>query len=69
MQMQTQLPVTDQTTLPIAPIDPALIVTHGESPTAIILAVALLISILLGSVTGLVRIIVIVMLRQSKPSR
>lgn len=65
----TQLSITDQTTPPIAPVDPTPIITHGDSPTAIILAVAILISILLKSVTGLIRVIGIVMLHQSKSSR
>ena len=42
----------------IAPIDPQPIVEHGESPTAIILAIAILISMLFSGITGLVRIIV-----------
>lgn len=53
----------------IAPIDPKLIVEHGESPTAIILAIAILIAILLGSLTGLVRVVVILIVRQTKPKR
>ncbi len=64
---QTQPTITNQTIPPIAPIDPTPIVENGESPTAIILAIAILIAILFGSVTGLVQVIVIV--RQAKPSR
>lgn len=59
---------TQQTVPSIAPIDPQLI-AQSESPTAIILALAILISILIGSITGLVRVIIIVILHQSKPSR
>jgi len=64
---QAQPTTTNQTIPPIAPIDPTTIVENGESPTAIILAIAILIAILFGSVTGLVQVIVIV--RQAKPSR
>ncbi len=64
---QTQPTTTNQTIPPISPIDPTPIVENGESPTAIILAIAILIAILLGAVTGLVRVIVIE--RQTKPSR
>jgi len=69
--MTTQQPSmpTSQTVSPIPSIDPKPIVEHGESPTAIILAIAILISTLVGSITGLVRVIVVVILRQTKPSR
>jgi hypothetical protein len=66
---QDQPTTTNQTIPPIAPIDPTTIVENGESPTAIILAIAILIAILLGSMTGLVRVIVVVILRQTKSSR
>jgi hypothetical protein len=49
---QTQPTITNQTIPPIAPIDPTTIVENGESPTAIILAIAILIAILFGSVTA-----------------
>jgi hypothetical protein len=42
---------------PIVPIDSKAIVEHGESPTAIILAISILLSITIGSVTGLVQVI------------
>ncbi|HEY9797172.1 MAG TPA: hypothetical protein V6D30_16135 [Leptolyngbyaceae cyanobacterium] len=64
---QAQPTTTNQTLPPIAPIDPTTIVENGESPTAIILAIAILIAILLGSVTGLVQVIVTG--RQTKRSR
>jgi hypothetical protein len=64
---QTQPTTTNKTIPPIAPIDPTPIVENGESPTAIILAIAILIAILLGSVTGLVQVIVTG--RQTKRSR
>jgi hypothetical protein len=67
MSSQSQLTTTNQTIPPIAPIDPKTIVENGESPTAIILAIAILIAILLGSVTGLVQVIVTG--RQTKRSR
>jgi hypothetical protein len=64
---QNQPTTTSQPISPIAPIDPQLIVEHGESTTAIILAIAILISILLGSLTGIVRVVVVLILRQTKP--
>ena len=64
---QAQPTTTNQTIPPIAPIDPTTIVENGESPTAIILAIAILIAILFGSVTGLVQVILVG--RQTKPSR
>lgn len=68
--MSQQQPIFTQQSVPaVAPIDPKPIVEQGESPTAIILAIAILISTLVGSITGLVRVIVIVILRQTKPSR
>jgi hypothetical protein len=66
---QNQLTTANQSIPPIAPIDPTLILENGESPTAIILAIAILISILVGSITGLVRVVMLVILRQSKASR
>ncbi len=66
---QTQPTTTNQTIPPIVPIDPTPIVENGESPTAIILAIAILLAILLGSMTGLVRVIVVAILRQTKSSR
>lgn len=50
--------VTTQPVSPIIPIDPKPIVEHGESPTAIILAIAILLAILFQSMTGLIQIIV-----------
>ncbi|WP_026736043.1 hypothetical protein [Fischerella sp. PCC 9605] len=66
---QQQPTPTHQTVPPIVPIDPMPIVEHGESPTAIILAIAILITALVGSVTNLVRVLVWVMLQRSTPSR
>lgn len=63
-----QTPSTQQTVPSIAPIDPQPI-AQSESPTAIILAIAILISIVIGSITGLVQVIMFGMLHQSKPSR
>lgn len=65
---QNQLTTTSQTIQSIAPIDSKPIIEHGESPTAIILAIAILISILISSMTGLVRVIMIVIIRQTKHS-
>ncbi len=53
---QQQLASTQQTVPPIAPIDPKTI-AQSESPTAIILAVAILLSISIGSITQLVQVI------------
>jgi hypothetical protein len=39
------------------PIDPQIIVKHGDSPTAIILAVAILLAILFQSMTRLIAVI------------
>ncbi|MBW4541589.1 MAG: hypothetical protein KME43_20950 [Myxacorys chilensis ATA2-1-KO14] len=66
---QNQLTTANQSIPPISPIDPTLIIEHGESPTAIILSIAILISILVGSITGLVRVVMLMILRQSKPFR
>ncbi|TYQ31490.1 hypothetical protein [Pseudanabaena sp. UWO310] len=55
---------TNQTTASITPIDTATITKHGESPTSILLAIAILISMLLSSLTGLVRVILM-----SKPPK
>jgi len=58
-QMNQQQPVsTQQTVLPIAPIDPTSII-QSDSPTAVILAIAILISMLISGITGLVRVIVV----------
>ena len=46
------------TTAQIAPTDLKPIVEHGESPASIILAISILISILVSSITGLVQVIV-----------
>lgn len=65
MSFHLQASGTSQT-LPIAPIDPLLIVEHGNSPTAIILAVAMLIVMLVGSMTSLMRVLLLVAIHQSK---
>ena len=46
-----------QPTQPINPIDPQTIIKHGDSPTAIILAIAILLAILFQSMTGLLVVI------------
>jgi len=66
---QNQLTTTSRMIPPIAPIDSKPIIEHGESPTAIILAIAILISMVVGSITELVRVIVIAILRQAKLPR
>jgi hypothetical protein len=70
--LQTQANQTIQTATSISsitPIDPQPIIEHGESPTAIILAIAILIVLVMGSITGLVRVLAIVMLHQSQSER
>ncbi|HEY9832062.1 MAG TPA: hypothetical protein V6D26_15865 [Stenomitos sp.] len=69
MSFQSQLTATHQTIPPIAPIDTTPIVEHGESPTAIILAVAILIGILLGSLTGVIRAVVPLIVQHTKSSQ
>jgi hypothetical protein len=55
--MQLKHPTSTQPTLPlIAPIDPTSII-QSTSPTAVILAIAILIFITLGSITGLIQVI------------
>ncbi len=54
---QQQPTLTHQATSQIASIDPTPII-QSESPTAVILAIAILISILTSGITGLVRVIV-----------
>lgn len=51
--------ITNQNTVPMPPIDTQQIVEHGESPTAIILAIAILSSTLISGITGLVRVILV----------
>jgi hypothetical protein len=55
--MNQQTIVENQSVAQMSPIDPKQIVEHGESPTSIILAIAILISMLIGGITGLVRVI------------
>lgn len=47
------------TTAQIAPTDLKQIVEHGESPTSVILAIAILILILITGITRLVQVIVV----------
>jgi hypothetical protein len=51
-----------QPTQPINPIDPQTIIKHGDSPTAIILAIAILLLLVCNGLTGLIQVI----LRQQK---
>jgi hypothetical protein len=55
---QRQTVLTQQMPPAIAPIDPTPIL-QSESPTAVILATAILISILVSSITGLVLVILV----------
>jgi hypothetical protein len=54
---QRQTTSTQQTLQTNTPIDTAAIAKHGESPTSILLAIAILLSMLISSLTGLVRVI------------
>jgi hypothetical protein len=56
MSSQPQHSQIQQVVPPTAPIDPALI-AKSESPTAVILAIAILISMLISGITGLVGVI------------
>jgi hypothetical protein len=47
---------TNQTAHSTVPIDPTPFI-QSESPTAVILAISILISILLGSIAGLIQVI------------
>jgi len=47
---------------PMNPIDPQTIIKHGDSPTAIILAIAILLLLVCNGLTGLIQVI----LRQQK---
>ncbi|HEY9612862.1 hypothetical protein [Allocoleopsis sp.] len=67
MLSQSQPTTTNQTIPAIAPIDPTTIVENGESPTAIILAIAILIAMLFCSMTGLVRVIVVAFYVKQSP--
>ena len=58
--MSQQQPTFTQQSVPlIAPIDPKPIVEQGESPTAIILAIAILISVLVSGITSLVGVVMV----------
>jgi succinate dehydrogenase hydrophobic anchor subunit len=50
--------LTNQTPSFGPPIDPTPLVEHGDSPAAIILSIAVFVSILVHGITGLVKIIV-----------
>jgi hypothetical protein len=51
-------PITTQNSAPVLPIDPTPI-AQSESPTAMILAIAILISLLTSGITGLVQVIML----------
>lgn len=55
---QQQLTATQPATSSFAPIDPTPII-QSESPTAVILAITILISILVSGITGLVRVVMV----------
>jgi hypothetical protein len=55
--MNHQTVVKSQSVAQMSPIDPKPIVEHGESPTSIILAIAILLSISVSGLTGLIHII------------
>lgn len=66
---KTNVTTTSPTITPITSIDAKPMIENGNSPTAIILAITILISILVGSITGLVRVVIIAILRQTKLPR
>jgi len=68
MQLQ-QTNTSSQMPHPISAINPETVLKHGESPTAIILAVTILITTLMGSVTTLVQIMLRGMSQRSKLHR
>ena len=54
--------IQTQSAQTINPIDSQIIVKHGDSPTAIILAIAILLLLVCNGLTGLIQVI----LRQQK---
>lgn len=46
-----------QSTQSMNPIDPQTIIKHGDSPTAIILAIAILLLLVCHGLTGLIQVI------------
>ena len=50
---------TNQVVPSFSPIDSNSIIEHGKSPTAIILAIAILLAMLFNSLAGLVRVILL----------
>jgi type III secretory pathway component EscT len=66
---QTYLTNTHPTISPIIEIDTKPLIENGQSPTSIILAIAILIFLSVGSITELVRVIVVSVVRQTKPPR
>ncbi len=55
--MTQQTLVKSQPAAQISPIDPKPIVEHGESPASIILSIAILLSIVVSGLTGLIHVI------------
>jgi hypothetical protein len=55
--MNQQAITKSQSVAQMSPIDPKPIVEHGESPTSIILAIAILLSVFVSGLTGLIHII------------
>jgi hypothetical protein len=60
MNQQPKINMTNQ----VSQLDPKMIVEHGESPTSVILAIAILLSVILSSFTWLIYVIL-----ATKPSR
>jgi len=56
---QQQNSMTTLQSIPVSTIDTKPIVENGNSPTAVILAVAILLAIVFGSVTALVQVILL----------
>ncbi len=59
MSSQLKPTIINQAIPPITPIDPKPIIEHGNSPTAIILAITILIAILISSMTTLIQVILV----------
>ncbi len=49
--------IQSQPVKPVTPIDTNTVIKHGESPTAIILAIAILLIFFFSGLTGLIQVI------------
>ncbi len=55
--MKETITQTQPTNPPVTPIDTDTVIKHGESPTAIILAIAILLTFFFSGLTGLIQVI------------